>query len=124
MADPLRGEVWRVDFDPTQGSEMRKVRPAVVINNNSIGRLPLKIVVPITEWATVYARYPWMTRLEPGVANGLSKTSGADAFQLRSLSLSRFVSKIGLLTEAELDAIADSIALCVKANLVSPDNMP
>ena len=115
MADPVRGEVWRVNFDPTQGSEMRKARPAVVMNDNRIGRLPLKMVVPITEWDAVYARYPWMTRLEANVVNGLSKTSSADAFQLRSLSTNRFISKLGILTDAELDAIADTIALCVKA---------
>ncbi len=48
MAARVRGEVWRVNFEPRQGSEMRKVRPAVVINDNRIGLLLLKIVVPIT----------------------------------------------------------------------------
>jgi len=117
MADPVRGEVWRVNFDPTQGSEMRKIHPAVVISDNSVGRLPLKIVVPITEWDTAYARYAWMTRLEPSPINGLVKTSSADAFQLRSLSLGRFIAKIGILTENDLDAIADAIALCVKTKM-------
>ncbi|MGI4790047.1 MAG: type II toxin-antitoxin system PemK/MazF family toxin [Janthinobacterium lividum] len=117
MIDPVRGEIWRVNFDPTQGSELCKIRPAVVISDNSVGRLPLKIVVPITEWNTVYARYAWMTRLEPSMINGLPKTSSADAFQLRSLSLGRFIAQIGILTEAELDGIADSIALCIKAKM-------
>ncbi len=36
MVDPVRGEVWRVNFDPTQGSEMRKIRPAVVISDTPI----------------------------------------------------------------------------------------
>ncbi len=44
MANPLRGEIWRVNFDPTQGAEMRKIRPAVVISDDDIGRLALKIV--------------------------------------------------------------------------------
>jgi len=84
-----------------------------------VGRLPLKIVVPITEWDTIYARYAWMTRLEASATNGLSKASSADAFQLRSLSLGRFVTQIGVLTEVEMGAIADAIALCVKAKLRS-----
>lgn len=117
MADPVRGEVWRVNFDPTQGSEMRKIRPAVVLSDNAVGRLPLKIVVPVTEWDNSYTRYAWMTRLEASAANGLSKASSADAFQLRSLSLGRFVTHLGVLTEAEMDAIADAIALCVKAKM-------
>jgi mRNA-degrading endonuclease toxin of MazEF toxin-antitoxin module len=44
---PTRGEVWLVNVDPPTGAEMGKVRPAVVINRDSVGRLPLRMVVPI-----------------------------------------------------------------------------
>ena len=44
---PSRGEIWLVDFDPSIGSEIRKVRPALVVSLDSIGRLPLRLVVPI-----------------------------------------------------------------------------
>jgi mRNA interferase MazF len=47
---PSRGEVWDIRFDPSVGAEIQKIRPAVVISLDSIGRLPLRIVVPITEW--------------------------------------------------------------------------
>ena len=47
---PKRGEVWLVDFDPAIGAEIQKVRPAVIINVDSIGRLPLRMVVPVTDW--------------------------------------------------------------------------
>lgn len=50
MPRPLRGEVWTVRFDPAEGAEIQKIRPAVVLGMDSIGRLPLKIVVPITDW--------------------------------------------------------------------------
>lgn len=53
-----RGEVWLVNLDPTIGQEIKKTRPAVVVSSNSIGRLPLKIVVPITDWKSPYADYP------------------------------------------------------------------
>jgi mRNA-degrading endonuclease toxin of MazEF toxin-antitoxin module len=35
---PSRGEVWLVDFDPAIGAEIQKVRPALVISLDSIGR--------------------------------------------------------------------------------------
>ena len=38
---PRRGEIWLVDFDPAVGAEIQKVRPAVVISLDAIGRLPL-----------------------------------------------------------------------------------
>ena len=40
---PKRGEVWLVRFDPSAGAEIRKVRPAVVVNLDAIGRRPLRI---------------------------------------------------------------------------------
>jgi mRNA interferase MazF len=46
---PQGGEVWLVNFDPTLGTEIRKIRPAVVISSNNIGILPIKLVVPITD---------------------------------------------------------------------------
>ncbi len=48
MPDALRGEIWDVRFDPSEGDEIRKVRPAVVMTAHSAGRMQLHIVVPIT----------------------------------------------------------------------------
>ena len=63
---PLRGEVWQIRFDPAEGDEIKKIRTAVVISENAVGRLSLKIVVPITEWKPRYASYPWFVLLAPG----------------------------------------------------------
>ena len=45
---PKRGEIWLVNLDPTVGAEIQKTRPAIVISSDYIGKLPLKLVVPIT----------------------------------------------------------------------------
>lgn len=112
---PMRGEVWLVRFDPAEGDEIKKIRTAVVIGENGVGRLRLKIVVPITEWKSRYASYPWFVQLLPATTNGLIKDSGADAFQVKSVSETRFVRRLGELTSAQLDNIARAIALCVGA---------
>lgn len=31
----FRGEVWRVDFDPSLGGEIQKIRPAVIVSNDA-----------------------------------------------------------------------------------------
>jgi mRNA interferase MazF len=49
-----RGEVWRINLDPTVGAEIRKTRPVIIINDDEIGILPLKVVVPITDWKDRY----------------------------------------------------------------------
>ena len=110
---PSRGEVWDIRFDPSVGAEIQKIRPAVVISLDSIGRLPLRIVVPITDWNPSFAGYPWFVCLPANAANGLSKDSGADGFQIKSVSMNRFVTLRGTLTDSQLDDIASAVALCV-----------
>jgi mRNA interferase MazF len=112
---PRRGEVWLVDFDPSVGAEIRKIRPAVVISMDTIGRLPLRMVVPITDWKPLYANFPWFVELSASADNGLVKDSGVDCFQTKSLSENRFVRRLGEVTAIQLDEIAAAIALCVGA---------
>ena len=113
--NPSRGKIWWVKFDPSIGSEQQKIRPAVVASVPSVGRLPLRIVVPITDWKPQYERAPWFVELRPSSENGLSKPSGADAFQVKSVSLERFKGKAGTVTVDQMDDIAAAIALCVGA---------
>jgi mRNA interferase MazF len=110
---PVRGDVWSVRFDPGEGDEIKKIRPAVVMTATGAGRMRLHIVVPITSWQPHLARYFWMIRLVPTSANGLANESGADAFQVKSLSISRFQRQIGILDTKQLDEIATAIALCI-----------
>ncbi|GHT63373.1 hypothetical protein FACS1894110_01040 [Spirochaetia bacterium] len=44
-----QGEVWKVELDPTIGAEIKKTRPAVIINDDDMGALPLKLIVPIVQ---------------------------------------------------------------------------
>lgn len=114
VVDPKRGEIWRVDFEPVEGSEIGKLRPALVIGDETLGRLPVRIVVPITGWDTRYRQYPWMTELRANTGTGLSKVSAADALQIRTVSLHRFQENLGTLPMGIVDEIASSIALCIR----------
>jgi mRNA interferase MazF len=60
---PKRGEIWMIDFDPSVGAEIQKIRPTLVVGLDSIGRLPLRIVVPITDWKPQYSNFPWFVFL-------------------------------------------------------------
>jgi len=55
MSKALRGEVWDVEFRPAVGAEIQKTRPAVVMNVPEVGRLPLCLVVPVTDWGAYRA---------------------------------------------------------------------
>ncbi len=105
-----QGEIWLVRFYPQVGSEISKLRPAVVVNHDTIGRLPLKTIVPITDWKANYAHYPWMLQIKANKANGLSKTSAIDCFQVKNFSDERFVEKIGFVDDVILRGIHRTLA--------------
>jgi len=100
-----QGEIWLINLDPTIGAEIKKTRPSIIVNDNSLGKLPLKIIVPITDWKDRYEIAPWMIKIEPDNNNGLTKTSSADCFQVRSVSQERLARKIGTISEKLMDDI-------------------
>ncbi|MBI4631043.1 MAG: type II toxin-antitoxin system PemK/MazF family toxin [Chloroflexi bacterium] len=106
-----RGEIWLINLDPTVGAEIKKTRPAVIVNDDAIGRLPLRVIVPITDWKDRYALAPWMVKIEPDKENGLEKTSAIDTFQVRSVAQERFVKQIGKVSDDTLDKITRALAI-------------
>jgi len=110
-----KGEIWLINLDPTVGEEIRKTRPVVIVSEDAIGILPLRVIVPLTDWKERYAIAPWMVRIEPDATNGLSKPSAADAFQMRSVSQERFASRIGRISEAILQDILKAIQVVIGA---------
>jgi mRNA interferase MazF len=109
-----RGEIWLINLDPTIGAEIRKTRPAVIVSSDAIGVLPLKVVVPITDWKEHYEVAPWMIKIEPEPQNGLDKPSSADTFQVRSLAEERFVRKLGRLKSSRMAQVTGGLALILE----------
>ena len=92
-----RGEIWQINLEPTIGSEIKKSRPAIIVNDDALGILPLRIIVPLTEWKERYQNAVWMVKIVPDTFNKLTKDSSADCFQIRSVSTDRFLKKKGTL---------------------------
>jgi mRNA interferase MazF len=115
MFSMLKGEIWLINLDPTVGAEIRKMRPAVVVSEDAIGILPLRIIVPLTDWKERYAVAPWMVAIIPDAKNGLTKPSAADAFQIRSVSQERFVQRIGALNKEQIVQILKAIQIVIGA---------
>jgi len=105
-----QGEIWMVEFFPKVGSEITKLRPAIVVSHNEIGRLPLKTIVPITDWKKNYTHYPWMLKIEEDTLNGLSKTSAIDCFQIKNFANERFIEKIGEVDEVMVKKVHQIIS--------------
>jgi len=113
-AGPRRGEIWWVNLDPTVGAEIRKRRPAVVVSSDAVGKLPLKLIAPITEWKDAFAPNIWHVRIEPDPVNGLDKVGAVDTLQLRGVDTRRLVSKIGTVSAPLMEEIAAAIAAVIE----------
>ena len=92
-----QGEIWVVNLDPTIGAEIRKTRPCVIVNDDAVGVLPLKIIAPITDYKDKFKDVPWMVTLTPGHENNLDKKSVIDLFQVRSVAEERLVKHVGVI---------------------------
>jgi mRNA interferase MazF len=93
-----RGEIVSVDFDPAQGSEAAKTRPAVVVSNDSANAAATRLgrgvvtVVPVT--SNITRVYPFQVLL-PAHQTGLPRDSKAQAEQVRSVAVERVGRRLG-----------------------------
>ena len=91
-----RGEVWWVDFNPSIGGEIQKIRPAVIISNNASNKMLDRVqVVPIT--SNTSKCYPCEAYVEID-----GKLSKAMADQLATVSKLRLKTKMGQISEKNM----------------------
>lgn len=91
---PRRGEVYLVNFDPVIGAEIRKTRPALILQNDIANRhSPLTIVAAITSQFEE-PLYPTEVLLKAG-EGGTTKDSVILLNQIRSVDKRRLVRRLG-----------------------------
>jgi mRNA interferase MazF len=95
-----RGEVWWVRLDPTQGSEIQKTRPCVVLTHDTLNKLRRTVVViPLSGSARAH---PPVTI--PVTCEGNPAVAVID--QIRAVAKHRLRSKIDDMASNHLNAIA------------------
>jgi mRNA interferase MazF len=115
MSTPRQGEIWWVRLDPTEGGEIRKTRPALVLSNEGLHRLPLglAIVAPLTTTRTGSALHVEI-RLPH---EGTERVAYALPEQLRAVSHTRLVRRVGRATPAAVAATRSRINLLLRDDL-------
>lgn len=90
-------EIWRVNFEPQVGSEIAKIRPALVISNNLFNqKQELCFILPLTSWQDKFNDRVWMLKLNKDNKNGLDRDSAINCSQIKSFSKKRFLQKLGV----------------------------
>ena len=105
MSDRLeRGAVVKVRFDPTEGSEIRKTRPAVVVSNDVACRFDAVVqVVPLTRLPERGLR-PYESRID-SAGSGLARPSRVVTNQIRTVSRQRISTVLGRVSDDEEQAL-------------------
>lgn len=108
-----RGDIWWVDFEPAQGSEIRKQRPAVIVSNDAANRHLTRVqVVPLTRNAERF--YPSDA---PVTLDGRRCRAMTD--QIKTVAKSRLLRRAGRIAPSELDGL--DLALRIQLGLGRPD---
>jgi mRNA interferase MazF len=99
MVNPSQDEVWLVTLDPTQGSEIRKTRPCLVVSPDEMNRhLRTIIIAPMT---TTERPYPTRVSL-----TFQGKRGQVAIDQLRAVDGQRVVRKLGRVSAKTAKAIS------------------
>ena len=108
LAQPQRGEIYLVSFDPTVGAEIQKTRPALVLQNNVANEhSPITIVAAITSQFDD-PLYPTEVLVQPP-EGGLTVESVVLLNQLRSIDKQRLVKRLGKLTNETMTLVDQAI---------------
>ncbi len=98
-----RGDVWWVNLDPTQGSEIRKTRPVVVLSANGLNRARRTVVVvPLSTGPQ--PRPPIVVATPSAGANAVAVCD-----QLRAVDKRRLARASGRLSPVELRSVEDGL---------------
>jgi len=92
---PKRGEIYLTALDPTVGHEIRKTRPALVIQNDTSNRYSaVTMVAPITSTVRLPLS-PLHVLLPADPSTGLAVASVAVFNQIRAVDRKRLIKRLG-----------------------------
>lgn len=104
-----KGDIYWANLDPTNGSEIAKKRPVLIVSNDVNNRFGSTVtIVPITSGTEKV--YPFEVLLRTG-EGGLRNESKAKANQIRTIDKLRFGNQIGKLSDDKISEIERAILI-------------
>ncbi len=114
MEFPRRGEIWLVSLEPTTGSEIGKIRPALVISNDRNNQFADTVtVIPIT--SKTKRIYPFETFLSHQETH-LPRDSKAKSNQIRTIDKRRLIKLLVKLSSEKIAEVEQAILIHLGIN--------
>jgi mRNA interferase MazF len=111
IGDIKRGDIYLVSFDPTVGHEIKKTRPALIVQNDIGNRYsPLTIVAAITSKIS-QVPYPVEVVVEPSRTSGLDLRSAIRLDQIRTVDRQRLIKRLGMIDSGTIAKVNRAIQI-------------
>jgi len=108
---PKRGEIYLTSLDPALGREIRKTRPALVIQNDVSNRLSeITIMAPITSTVR-FPLNPVHVLLAASQDTGLIFISVVLLNQIRAVDRVRLIKRLGTVDDETLERVDEAIKI-------------
>jgi|SRR6185437_9845286 len=107
---PQKGEIYRINFSPSRGKEIKEIHPGLVVSNNIQNEYGHYVIVaPIT--STLKRVRLFEVAVNSNVKNGLTKPSKILLNQIRSLDKRRLSKYLGQVEPEIMFEVAKKIDL-------------
>lgn len=106
MARILRGEVWWADLNPVRGHEQAGVRPVLVISHDIFNQRSGTVIALAITSQPPAAGFPLSLEITTAA---LPKRSWVKISQIRTLSVERLNSRLGMISPEELDDVIEGL---------------
>lgn len=111
-----RGDIYQVDFEPSRGAEANKARPAIIISHNMLNEAVEELgygVITVVPLTSNIKRILQFQTLIPALDTGLASDAKTLTEQVRSLSIERFIHRVGGLNAELLAQVEADLRLCL-----------
>lgn len=100
-------DIYLVDLNPVKGSEQKGIRPVVIVSGNAMNdNLNICIVCPLS---SRLKHYSGCVVVKKDSLNNLEKDSEIISFQVRAISKSRLMKKIGEISKQQMEELKSGL---------------
>lgn len=107
---PKRGELYLTDFEPSVGAEIRKIRPALIIQNDTLNEHSPLVTVAALSSKTDNKLYPFEVLLSTEESS-LPKDSLILLNQIHSFDKVRLIKKLGSVSQEVLAKVDEALKI-------------